>query len=78
MDAGQLGKIVRFHRKKAKLTQIELAKLAGVGKTAVFDLEKGKTSVQLSTLLAILHVLNIRLVCESPLMHVFEREHEES
>ena len=35
-----LAKIVRFHRKKAKLTQENLAKLAGVGKTAVFDLEK--------------------------------------
>lgn len=70
--AVRIGKIVRFHRKKAELTQAELARFAAIGKTAVFDLEKGKATVQLSTLLAVLHVLNIRIVFEGPLMHLFK------
>ena len=71
-----LGAIVRFHRKKAGLTQLELAKLAGVGKTAVFDLEKGKLTLQLSTLLAVLYILNIEVKFVSPLMQLFEETHE--
>ena len=64
--------MVRFHRKKAQLTQLELAKLADIGKTAVFDIEKGKKTVQLDTLLAVLNLLNIQTVFCGPLMHQFE------
>jgi len=46
-----------------------LAELAGVGKTSVFDIEKGKATVRLSTLLAVMHVLNIDLVMRGPLMN---------
>jgi y4mF family transcriptional regulator len=76
MSVLNLGAIVRFHRKKAGLTQLELAKLAGVGKTAVFDLEKGKLTLQLSTLLAVLYILNIEVKFASPLMQLFEETHE--
>ena len=67
-----IGKMVRFHRRKAKLTQERLSFMAGVGKTVVFDIEKGKRTVKLSTLLAILHVLNIEMRFIGPLMHRFE------
>jgi HTH-type transcriptional regulator / antitoxin HipB len=70
----KMARMVRFHRKKAKLTQIELAKLAEIGKTAVFDIEKGKKTVRLATLLAVLHVLNIQMEFQSPLMHRFEED----
>jgi HTH-type transcriptional regulator / antitoxin HipB len=66
-----IGSIVRFHRRKAALTQIQLARLAGVGKTAVFDVEKGKPSVRFDTLLKIFDVLNIKLEPTSPLMSEF-------
>ncbi len=33
----RLGPALRFHRKKAGLTQLELAKLAGLGKTVILD-----------------------------------------
>ena len=69
-----MAEIARFHRKRAGLSQLELAKLAGVGKTAVFDLEKGKETVQLDTLKKILHALNITLRLQSPLMREYERE----
>jgi y4mF family transcriptional regulator len=73
-----IGAIVRYHRKKAKLTQLALARSAGVGKTAVFDVEQGKKAVRLKTLQQILHVLNIRLKFEGPLMGKFEEEYEKS
>lgn len=63
-----LARIIRSHRKKAGLSQLELAELAGVGKTAVFDLEKGKETVQLDTLRKVLAVLNIKVVLTSQLM----------
>ena len=75
MDKTQdLASIVRYHRKKAGLSQVELSKLAGVGKTAIFDLEKGKETIQLDTLAKILKALNISMRLESPLMQAFERE----
>jgi HTH-type transcriptional regulator / antitoxin HipB len=70
----KIGRIVRFHRKKAKLTQAELAKHAGIGKTAVFDIEKGKATIQLSTLLAVLRILNLKLTLNGPIMHLFKDE----
>jgi len=62
-----LGTETRFHRKKAGLTQMELAVLAGVGKTVIFDLEKGKPTIRVETLLKILDVLNMKLIWTSPL-----------
>ncbi|MBY0543953.1 MAG: type II toxin-antitoxin system Y4mF family antitoxin [Gammaproteobacteria bacterium] len=64
----QLAEIVKNHRKKSGLTQQELAELAGVGKTVVFDIEHGKNTVQLLTLQKVLHTLNIKLLCTSPLL----------
>lgn len=78
-DCLSFGKIIRFHRKKAGLTQIELAKLSGVGKTVVFDVENGKQTIQLNSLLKICKVLNITLDFKSPLMKIFLLEdHEKS
>lgn len=64
-----LADIVRKHRKLAGLSQQQLAELAGVGKTVVFDLEKGKETIQLNTLRKILHVLNIKVQLTSPMMN---------
>lgn len=71
MDSKIVGKIIRFHRKQAGLSQEELATLAGVGKTVVFDIENGKMSIRFSTLNKILEALNIRLKFESQLMRLF-------
>lgn len=61
-----LAEMVRTHRKKSKLSQAELAKIAGVGKTVVFDVEHGKKTVRLDTLLKILAVLNIGIEFSGP------------
>ena len=79
MDSKFIGKIIRFHRKKSGLSQEELGMLAQVGKTTIFDVEHGKLTVQLNTILRILDVLNIKLKLQSPLMNLFEKEiNEES
>lgn len=60
--------LIQSHRQKAGLTQAQLAKLAGVGKTVVWDLEHGKESVRWDTLQKIFRVLNITVEWHSPLL----------
>ena len=66
----KLNEIVLFHRKKSGLTRIQLADLAGVGKTVIYDIENGKESIRFSTLQKVLNALNIRITFTSPLMEV--------
>ena len=76
MTPEELGQIVRFHRRLAGITQKGLGDMAGIGKTAVFDIEHGKASVRMDTLMKVLEVLNIRVELRSPLMSAFEAEAE--
>jgi HTH-type transcriptional regulator/antitoxin HipB len=69
LDPEILASIIKKHRKAAGLSQLRLAEMAGVGKTVVFDLEKGKETVQLDTLRRILTVLNIKVQLTSPYMN---------
>ena len=64
----QLSRVVKMHRKAAKLSRVRLAEMAGVGKTVIYDIENGKESIQLNTLRKILKVLNVRIELISPLM----------
>lgn len=73
-----LSKIIRFHRKKSGLTQKELADLANIGKTVIFDLEKGKTSVQFDIIEKVLNALNIKITFDSPIMQLMKNENEKS
>lgn len=57
---------MRRYRKSAGLSRRDLADLAGVGKTVVFDIEHGKESVRMSTLRRLLEALNLRLRLEGP------------
>ena len=66
MKPTEIAKIVHYYRKQSGLSQQALARLAGVGKTVIFDIEKGKETVQLNTLLKVLDVLNIQLKFETP------------
>lgn len=63
-----LAHLIRNHRKTASLTQAQLAKLAGVGKTVIWDIEHGRESVQWDTLQKIFRVLNITVEWRSPLL----------
>ena len=67
MNDFDLGLLIKEHRKQAGLTQLELANLAGVGKTTVFDIEKNKETVRWNNILAVLKVLNIEIKFISPI-----------
>lgn len=68
LDPGILARIIKKHRKAAGLSQMRLSELAGVGKTVIFDIEKGKGSVRIDTLRKILRALNINVQLHSPIM----------
>ncbi len=65
--------MVLFHRKQAALSRKDLAELAGVGKTVIYDLEKGKQTVKWSSISAILSALNISISFNSPLIQEYEK-----
>lgn len=68
LEPEKLASLIRKHRKIAGLSQLQLAELAGVGKTVIYDIEKGKETIRLDTLRKILLILNIRVKLISPLM----------
>ena len=74
MNSSELGKIIRFHRKKANLTQGALASMAGVAKTTVYEIESARLSPTLETLMKICFVLNLAFDFESPLMAEYRAE----
>ena len=77
VQSQELAEVIRLHRKASGLSRVQLAELAGVGKTVIYDIEKGKESVQLDTLRKILKVLNIRIVLTSPLMESLQNNGNE-
>ncbi len=64
----KLAKIISFHRKKAGLSRKELAELAGIGKTVIYDIEHGKKTIRFNIVKSILDVLNIKITLESQFM----------
>ena len=70
----KLSEIVLFHRKKSGLTRKQLADLAGVGKTVIYDIEKGKETIRFSTLQQVLKALNIKINYTGPLMGVLNEK----
>lgn len=56
-----LAAAVRGRRKKLALTQAQLADLAGVGLAFLYELERGKPTVRLDKVLAVLAVLGLEL-----------------
>jgi HTH-type transcriptional regulator / antitoxin HipB len=73
----EFAQILRMHRRAAKLSRVQLAELAGVGKTVIYDIEKGKESVKLNTLRKVLKVLNIQIRLQSPLMDNLQNSENE-
>jgi y4mF family transcriptional regulator len=73
-----IGDIIRFHRRKSGLTQAELARLAGIGKAAIYDLEHGTKSTRIDTLQKVLTVLNITIKLDSPIMQTYEDQKHET
>jgi y4mF family transcriptional regulator len=68
MQPQEIADIIKKHRRAARLSRVQLAEMAGVGKTVIYDIENGKESVRLDTLRKILKVLNIKISLTSPFM----------
>lgn len=60
-NSNDLGALVRRIRKEQKLTQEQLAAVAGVGPRFVRELEAGKESCQMGKALSILGVLGLKV-----------------
>lgn len=56
-----LGKVAREARKRLGLTQPQLALAAGVGVRFIVELEAGKPTLRLETILRVLHALGANL-----------------
>lgn len=78
MSANSLASVIKFHRQQAGLSRIQLAELAGVGKTVIYEIENGKETVRWATLQSVLSALNISVKFESPLMELYEKSHRET
>ena len=76
MHIDEFGSLITFHRKRAGLTQTDLAKHAGVSRYVVQDLEAGAGRTSLSRLMPVLTVLNVRLEPEGPLVDVWKLSRE--
>lgn len=73
----ELAHLIKMHRNAAKLSRVQLAEMAGVGKTVIYDIEMGKETVQLNTLRKILKVLNIKIELVSPLINNSDNSNHE-
>lgn len=63
----EIGVFVKERRRAAKLTQQELAEIAGVGTRFVSELERGKPTVQLAEVDAVLRIFGKRIgIVDSP------------
>ena len=66
LDTTAIGKIVREERKALGLRQAELAAASGVGVRFLVDLERGKPTVQLGRVLAVLAALGCSIEIGRP------------
>ena len=66
INSMDMGKLIRATRKKAKLTQAELAAASGIGERFIRELEKGKPSCQLEKTLLVTQMLGIKLEAQLP------------
>jgi len=61
MTARELGDATRIRRRDLGLRQAELATLAGVSERLIRDIESGKPSLRMDTLMKVLDVLGFTL-----------------
>ena len=61
MNAKEIGKAIQLRRKSRKISQEDLAEIAGIGQRTLRDIEKGSANPELATLLNICNVLGMKL-----------------
>ena len=78
MQSEDIASLVAFHRKKAGLTQIELAELAGVSRFVVQAIEAGKGRTTWQHLESVLNALNLKLKPEGLLVPEWQAQRKAS
>ena len=78
MQTEQLASFISWHRRRAGLSQVELARHAGVSRYVVQDLEAGAGRTTWARMLLVLHALNIQLVPQGPLVDEWLTETKEA
>lgn len=66
MNAKDFGQLIRETRRKAKLTQTQLAAASGTGERFIRELEKGKSTCQLEKALLVAQMLGVKFVAQLP------------
>lgn len=66
ITANDFGRLIRDARKKAKLTQAQLAAACSIGERFLRELEKGKPTCQLEKALFVARMLGIKLDAQLP------------
>ena len=64
MNAKELGKAIQLRRKSRKISQEDLAEIAGIGQRTLRDIEKGSGNPELTTLLKLCEVLGMNLTID--------------
>lgn len=78
MQAEDLASLIEFHRKRAGLSQIHLAEMAGISRSVVQDVEAGKGRITWHNLQSILAVLNLTLEPSGPLVGNWKLSREDA
>ena len=65
-DTTTLGNLIRQHRKRMGLTQLDAAGLCGVGERFLSELERGKPTASLGKTMQVLSRLGLKLVVRTP------------
>ena len=78
MQADHLASMISWHRRRAGLSQIELARYAGVSRYVVQVLEAGAGRTTWARILPVLRALNIQLLPQGPLVDEWLAEMKEA
>jgi predicted transcriptional regulator len=77
MQFEQLASLISWHRRKAGLSQFELARHAGVSRYVVQDLEAGMGRTTWARMVPVLRALNLQLSPQGPLVDEWLAEQKE-
>ncbi len=78
MDMSQLGRVVMYHRKRVKLSRNKLSRLANVSPSVIYDIEKGKRTVQVDSVMRLLNALNMSLDVTGPFVDEYNQKLSDS
>lgn len=78
MQTDHLASLISWHRRRAGLSQVELAHHAGVSRYVVQDLEAGTGRTTWARMVPVLQALNIHLLPQGPLVDEWLAEKKEA